>query len=667
MSAIFGFLHSDDSPADSGHLRRMSEALAAHGEETGGHFTEGSVGLGHRLQRFTPRDVYEHQPIRSADGRLALVADARLDNRPELLRELRSAAASGGSRPGIPVTSPPDSGEAATTPDSRLLLSAFETWGPACVERLAGVYAFAAWDGESRTLFLARSPIVAPALLFAETAGGFAFASTPGALHALPHVPRALNGERLAGFAPPRENEATGSTLYCGISRLATGSWLQAGPGGVRAEVFWRPDLRRTIRFTRDEEYVEAFLELFGRVVEDCLDSLTPVAIELSGGLDSSSVAAVAAPRLARRGQRLSAFTEVPREGFDGPVPRGKYPNETEFVRAIADWHPNLDLHLLRTEGQHFLTGLDETFDHLEQPFRNSANRVWIEAIFRAARDGGRRVVLDGMQGNLTMSWTGAGRLAELLRAGRLGEAIRQSRAMARRGSGPSAARSLVGQGLLPLLPVWLRELLHSTPRPEGRFGADTSIFHPDFRREIGSNVHLWKRPHPGRPARREDPRRIRRDALAGQDVGVYVTAYRAMFGVDTRSPAADARLAEFCLALPEEQFLREGEPRSLVRRAMAGRLPACVLENHRRGLQAADWFERLVAARVEVAACLQRMERSALARRVLDLGRLREALDRLPEVPGGSKRDHREFYRILQQGVMLGRFLCWFEAGGRP
>ena len=107
------------------------------------------------------------------------------------------------------------------------------------------------------------------------------------------------------------------------------------------------------------------------------------------------------------------------------------------------------------------------------------------------------------------------------------------------------------------------------------------------------------------------------------------------MYGVDMRSPTADVRLTEFCLALPEDQYMRNGQPRSLIRRAMVGQLPPLVLENRRRGLQAADWFERLLGARAQVGAELARMERSELARRVLDLDRLRQLHERLPTNAG--------------------------------
>ena len=162
----------------------------------------------------------------------------------------------------------------------------------------------------------------------------------------------------------------------------------------------------------------------------------------------------------------------------------------------------------------------------------------------------------------------------------------------------------------------------------------------------------------------RANTRPLRYDALATQDFGAYVSGYRAMFGIDMRSPTADVRLAEFCLALPEDQFWRDGESRRLVRRAMAGRLPTEVLENNRRGMQAADWFERLLAARAQVAAELARIERSEAAQSVLDLPRLRELYDRLPANTAAATGDFVTYIYVLQGGLMLGAFLRWFEDG---
>jgi len=147
---------------------------------------------------------------------------------------------------------------------------------------------------------------------------------------------------------------------------------MGAGREGVETRRFWRVDSGRTIRYPLDEDYVEAFDDLFSRVVKSQLRASGPVGVMMSGGLDSSSVAAVAAPLLEEEGKDLAAFTEVPRPGFDGPLVRGRYADETPYVQAIARMHGNLRSHLVRTDGRMYLEDLDSFFAAAEVPFRNA-------------------------------------------------------------------------------------------------------------------------------------------------------------------------------------------------------------------------------------------------------------------------------------------------------
>jgi asparagine synthase (glutamine-hydrolysing) len=125
-------------------------------------------------------------------------------------------------------------------------------------------------------------------------------------------------------------------------------------------------------------------------------------------------------------------------------------------------------------------------------------------------------------------------------------------------------------------------------------------------------------------------------------------------------------RLAEFCLALPEDQYLRQGEPRSLIRRAMKSYLPLSVLTNHQRGLQAADWWERLIGAHERVEAELSYIEQCNLARQVLNLKLMRTMLEKMQSVQTNDGAALWDYQFIFQWGLMIGRFLCWFETSGR-
>lgn len=640
MSAIFGVVDFNGKLPEPAHLASMQAALARHGA-SGDLWFEGGVGLGQRHLPFTPQDTYEHQPLRSSDGVLTLVSDARLYNRDQL---------PGGAEP--------------RTPDSKLILNAYAHWGVDCVQHLTGVFAFVIWDTRTRSLFAARSPIVAPSLVYTTARHRFAFATMPSGLHALPQVPRSLDEIGLVRWLSGLGGTPA-TTLYKDVFSLPTGHWLLAGPDGVKTVCYWHPDLSREIRFARDEDYLSAFNELFIRVVDEHLCGTTPVAVQMSGGLDSASIAAVAADLLAGRGEQLAAFTEVPRTGFAPTFSPHSYTDETSFVESIAALYPNIALHLVHTDGQFFLDDIDTLFPYLEGPFRNTSNRVWMEKILDLSRERGTRVLLDGMQGNLTLSWSGGGWLLSLLHHRSWLAAAQQLGVFASTHGFAPALRTATSQGLLPLLPAGVSQLQRRLRHSHEDVGASLLARSPinpalaaEYRlAELASAEAAYM------PLRSlADLRRTRLGALADQDFGAYLSAFRAMYGVDMRSPTADVRLAEFCLALPEEQYFRDGMARSFVRRAMAGRLPPNVLANRKRGLQASDWFERLVSARALVAAILADLERSDLAQHVLDLKRMRRLFDELPSYKDESLSDFVALHHVLQGGLMAGSFLRWFE-----
>lgn len=646
MSAIFGVYQRDDSPDLSNYLESMSQALAEHGPDGGGMETSGPLGIGQRLMCFTPEDYFEHQPL--IEGPFTLVADARIDNRPELAEIFGLSAR-----------------EAAELSDSAFILRAFKKWGHECGLHLVGEFAFAVWDTKQQQLFAARSPLGGRMLFYFHSGAKFAFATVPRGLLALPFVPRILDEEKVAGnlVGAAREVDAT---FFQGIKRLLPGHSLTVDDKGFNIRRYWQPDLGREVRFKNDDDYVEAFLELFDRVTSDYLRSATPVGVFMSGGLDSASVAATAAILQQRKGERIASFTEVPRVGFAGPVPKGRYADETPLVQAIADFHPNLDAHFVRTTGMALLDGVETLFDQASMPFRNVSNRVWGELITREAREQGIRVLLNGAQGNLTISWDGNGLLEELMRSGEWRRVLREARASAGYGGARAMGRVLIGQALFPFLPG---SLLDRVARlRQGHFTSEADLTHspirPEFAREHNVLKTLKARTERENYQDRTQMTLARYQTLVAPDMGGTIgAAYRALYGVDERTPLADLRLVEFCLAIPEAQQRRAGQTRWLIRRAMASRLPAQILENRQRGLQAADWFERLTNSRAAIFDELALMENSDLAKRMLDVPRLRRLVEDWPQ-SGETPQVLHTYRNLLESALMMGRFLRWFEAG---
>jgi len=376
-----------------------------------------------------------------------------------------------------------------------------------------------------------------------------------------------------------------------------------------------------------------------------CLTGCSPINFAASHPPASSSAADLIQDRSplaplpcsGQPGGRLTAYTEVPRSGFKGALPPGRYADETPFVLALAAMYPNIELRLIASNGRGLLHEMDDFFATAEMPFGNAANRGWIDAIYERAAGDDVRLLLNGDHGNLTVSWEGAGLLPGLLRQFRLARAVREARASVRSGRSRSAWRALAGQGLRPLLPAAVNgpiERLLASPQATAalRWEAYTLI-NPQFAaaHRLAERIREDRAHHLSAVGR--DCWTVRRDVLVGVGaLGSELSAgYRARYGIETRSPLADRRLVEFTLALPEDQHARGGETRLLIRRAMANRLPPEMLHNRLRGLQAADWFEQMTAERGVLVTEVARFERDDLTSRVLDLPRLRALLERWP------------------------------------
>jgi asparagine synthase (glutamine-hydrolysing) len=131
-----------------------------------------------------------------------------------------------------------------------------------------------------------------------------------------------------------------------------------------------------------------------------------------------------------------------------------------------------------------------------------------------------------------------------------------------------------------------------------------------------------------------------------------------AGWGVDWRDPLADQRLVEFCLGVPTEEFLADGVPRALAKRAFSDRLPQTVLTEARIGYQAADWHEGLTAARIDVAAELHRSSECALAVKALDVDKMKRLVADWPSSDWESRRIISRYRLALLRGISAGHFL---------
>jgi asparagine synthase (glutamine-hydrolysing) len=544
VSGIAAVWRRDGAPLHQATLDRMVERLAPRVADALGTWLDGPVGLGHRMLHTTPESLQQKLPLAGDTGEVVVTADARLDNREELMATLGLAhrAADGVS-------------------DGELVLRAWERWGEECPARLLGDFAFALWDARRRVLFCARDPAGVKPLYYHLGSRLAAVASETKALLAIPDIPRRLDEISIAACLVPGLDDRV-ATFYEGILRLPAGHCLTVTAGGGTVRAYWQLDPTRALRPGSDAEYAEQFRELFTDAVRCRLRSASPVAAALSGGLDSSSVVCVArAVQVAAGTGPLATYTArfptIPR------CDEGAYIGAVEAQGGLAPRHLRGDTldPLGDLEGQ--LGREDETF--------HASGYYMHGALHHAARSDGARVFLEGTGGDLVVSH-GTGYLHDLARQGRWLALGREVRELSRSFQRPSW-RTLRGVAGAVAPPVFRRAWRHLRYRG---FLAP-SLIRADFARRIGLDERLraaaprWSGGDI-EGARHEHWRVLTSARLAA--ILETLAAWGGTAGVDVRDPFLDRRLMEFCLALPASQKIRQGRTRVVARHALGSLLP---------------------------------------------------------------------------------------------
>jgi asparagine synthase (glutamine-hydrolysing) len=307
MSGIAGIVHLDGRPADRALIESMTDSLAFRGPDGRHVWTGASVALGHTLLKTTFEAESECQPA-SIDGQVWITADARIDDRENLAREL-----------GLPPA-------ALARPDCELILHAYARWGQDCVDHLLGDFAFAIWDARSRQLFCARDHFGVKPFFYAQIAGTLIFSNTLNCIRLHPAISDQLNELAIADFLVSGYNQDNATTTFVDIRRLPPANALLATADGVSMRRYWSLPEDEPIRYRRTRDYVEHFRSLLEIATADRLRTKR-VAVMMSGGLDSPAVAAFA--RKASPDTEVCAYTVV----YDSLIPD----DERHFAGLVAE------------------------------------------------------------------------------------------------------------------------------------------------------------------------------------------------------------------------------------------------------------------------------------------------------------------------------------------
>lgn len=558
MSSICGVFHRDGRPVTPEETTAMVKVLSHWKPDSVGTWRAGEVGLGHLALWTTPEATVETCPFVTSGGRIAVTADARIDNRDHLLRDLGLAAQAAQRVIG----------------DVELIACAYEKWGESCVGHLVGDFAFAIWDAQKKKLFCARDPIgIRPFYYFVDDRR-FLFGTEIKAIFTQPGISREPDPLRLAIFIIGGHYEQDRTQFHV-VRALQPATALVIDSRGLRQARYWQLDPEREIRFARDEDYVEAFEEIFQQAVDARLRANTRVGSMLSGGLDATTMLAFASRSRQPTGRSLHAFTWALRKDDDWYEP-----DERPYVDAYLREHP-LDHRYIVPETTRMLDDRPE-IRHLQDGPAWDIFAFAGEPMFRHARESGIRTLLFGNGGDETASFFAHDYLRGLLVRGAWPTLARELRSEASH-FGLTSTRYFARYIVRPLLlnGGWRHPFQFQSDHAFylRKVTASTTPLSPSLARSTCLAEYLEAQRPSFRGAWRHPVRCTQIDAITGANTFGNLAAIKwnssVLSHVECRYPYLDRRVIEFCVAVPPQQHRHQTWSRRLLRRAAASRIPA--------------------------------------------------------------------------------------------
>ena len=551
MSGIVAMVNLDGAAIDRRLLERMTDYLTFRGPDARSVHISGNAGLGHALLRVTDESAYERQPF-TLDGRIWIVADARVDARDDLIAGLASRD--------------PDTCAAHAT-DVELIARAFAAWKEECVMHLLGDFAFVVWDEPRRRLFCARDHFGVKPLFYARVGPTIVISNTLECVRLHHQVSNDLNDLAIADFLLFGENQEHDTTSFRDIQRLPPAHCMTCSIDATRRRRYWTLRVDEPIHFKRAGDYTDRFMELMQHATRDRLRTGS-AGVLMSGGIDSTTLAAVARNLLRERpdGFHLQAFTSV----YDELIP-----DSERHYAGLAAAHLNIPIRFDVRDHETSITRSDDLSVRTAEPVDNPAA---FAAGIRFSKDAARWTRLffygEGPDNALLYEWQPY--LSNLLSGKRYGRLVR------------ALSYDLA---MHPRVPLWtsIRQVARRrTPRRDEAFPAwlNDRLAARYRCRERWEARRRRTAPHPFRPrayAAFSDTR--------WQSFFDFFDISGGLSHSETRHPFFDLRLLQYMLAVPAMPWCRS---KLLIRRSMQGALPREVIRRKKTPLAASPDFTRV-------------------------------------------------------------------------
>lgn len=597
MSAIWGIIDLNKNAISSGQFSMMETEYYKYKIDRYESYKSSYCQLGCGIQYVTPEAVSEILPVHDEDNGIYITADLMLDNREEVLKLLSCSDTS--------------------IPDGTLIYDLYQKFGISFIHKIYGAYTICIYDSKIQEIYLIVDHMANRSLYYSLVNGTFYFSTLETPIVNVCHNPIESKWITAALTTLSPDLYVYGDLCaHQGIRLCEAGEYLTVRSSGVKKTTYWDPRSIHEEHFDCTADYQTGFVSTFTDCVKSLLRSPEETGCTLSSGLDSSSVASVAASLLQEKQKKLFSYTSIPHSGYVSDLDPFYITDESPGVKLLCKEYPNIYPAFLSCKNRNSYQVLKRLVPLLEIPCMNGQNLVWLDEVYQNAADNKCRIMLKGQYGNSTISY------------GNIMSAFYQKLNCFQF----RAARNLLEQfctanhlskkrAYRVFLSMWKERILSSFPHDNK---SDILIKVKD-NKDIMKHINKISNHGGGSDI---DTRKERLNFLfyknALSQLNTYDTKFGLIYGLIIRDPCKDKRIIELCARLPMECFVAEHKERALVRTYMSDYVPAAIrLDINHRGIQSADLAYRTgliwsdikndIIEKLSIPDLLQYVEKSSL------------------------------------------------------
>jgi asparagine synthase (glutamine-hydrolysing) len=559
MSTIFGKVNFSDQPINADELSAMQTKLNHWNADDAGIYNTKSAGFGHLMLYNTPESLNEKLPYHKAGTGLTITADARIDNRDELYT----------------ILDRPNGYE--QLPDSTLILMAYEKYGESCVDHLIGDFAFAIWNESKQQLFCARDHMGVKPFFYFHTPAYFAFATEVKGLLIFPEAGKEIDREFLYNdiLAEMGSMQEDDTTIYKNIRRLKPAHTLVinvANPA-LQFKMYWEPDAFKENVLATEQDYYDGLRFHLEQAVKCRLRTHHKVAVELSGGMDSTVITGMANRFLKERNQKLITISNVIPDGVtdEKTLKHG----ENQYIEAAVAFNGITEnVYLSQPVFKSRVDEIQFCLDVNDGP--QMISQLWQTPMKKAAQQKEARVLLSGFPGDEMVTYRGKFKMLEHLDHKRYLSYFK-SKMKDNHGALNKFA---------PFMPAWFSFAGHKVKNlfkiNSRRAKVAAQLFNLPISAMLNQGDFHWKNKF--EQERFINYRHYQKFRLCRPHVSLRMeseTRFGLFFRLEPRFPMADIRLIQFYLSMPNHLKYQGTLDRTAYRKAMHQYMPPELLERN--------------------------------------------------------------------------------------